>query len=133
MGGKEEFRMRKWIAVVAVGSFVAAVAVGASSARTPASGARTISVGVKDDFFDTGGKKVRIRRGSSVRWRWIATDNPHNVVGRRVRGKGKRDRRFRSSVKRSGRYTKRFRTTGRWRVICEIHPLTMRMSVTVRK
>ena len=133
--------MRKPAAVIAT---VPVLALTGALLGGPASAThiKTAKVGVKDDFFDLlGKKKVVIRKGNQVKWVWMddsdppknETANPHNVSGKRIAGESKKEKRFTSgSPEMDGSYTKRFRTTGKWRVICDVHPDSMRMTVTVK-
>lgn len=102
--------MRKLIATLAV-----MVVLGALAATA---GAATRGVRVDDNFFSPS--SVTINKRDIVRWTWVG-DNPHNV-----RGSG-----FRSETKRSGTYSRRFRSSGTFTVVCTIHP-GMRMRVRVR-
>ena len=88
--------------------------------------AATPVVLVKDDFFKP--QRVVIKKGGKVTWRWRGS-NPHNVA---IKKPGTNKVVKRSTVKTEGRYTTRFRRTGKWRVLCEIHPQRMTMRVIVR-
>ena len=81
---------------------------------------------VKDDFFKP--KLVTIKKGGTVVWRWKGS-NPHNVA---IKKPGSSKVVKRSSVKTSGKYDYKFRSTGTWRIVCEIHPVNMRMKVVVK-
>lgn len=91
----------------------------------PAVQAAPREVLVKDDFFEP--KRVTIKKGSRVVWRWRG-DNPHNVALKRP-GSSKVSKR--SAYKTSGKFTYKFGRTGTWRVLCEIHS-KMTMKVIVR-
>lgn len=65
---------------------------------------------------------VSIKRGDSVRWTW-ADSLPHNVKGPGFRS--------RTIAKRGFTFTRRFRKAGRFRIICEVHPTSMRTIVRV--
>jgi plastocyanin len=67
-------------------------------------------------------KTVKIRKGGTVKWVW-GDGSPHNV-----KGPG-----FKSGVK-SGKgksYSHTFRAKGTFRIICQIHPTTMKTTVKV--
>ena len=100
---------------------VPAAAIVAATAFAIPSGAAT-SVRVDDDVFRPG--SLTIRAGTTVVWRWVG-DNPHNVTV--TRGPVK----FRSSTKSSGRFSKRMRRGGRYRIVCTVHP-GMDMTLRVR-
>ena len=85
------------------------------------------TVEVDDNYFVKRGapSTVRVRRNDTVVWRWEGR-NPHNVVA-----DGPVD--FRSDTMTSGRYRKKLRRAGTYRIICEIHPPNMRMTLRVRR
>ena len=98
---------------------LAAVAATAALAP-PALAAKTVRV--DDDVFRPG--SLTISAGTTVVWRWVG-DSPHNVTV--TRGPVK----FRSSTKSSGRFSKRMRRGGRYRIVCTVHP-GMVMTLRVR-
>ncbi|HEX8204480.1 MAG TPA: plastocyanin/azurin family copper-binding protein [Solirubrobacteraceae bacterium] len=98
---------------------LAAVAATAALAP-PALAAKTVRV--DDDVFRPG--TVTISSGTTVVWRFVG-DNPHNVTVRKGPVK------FRSSTKSSGKFSKRLRRGGTYRIVCTIHP-GMRMTLKVR-
>jgi plastocyanin len=67
-------------------------------------------------------KTVKIRKGGTVKWVW-GDSAPHNV-----KGKG-----FKSSVKtgKGKTYSHTFRVRGIYKVICQVHPTTMKTTVKV--
>ena len=109
--------MKRLIAVLAAVSLVAALF------AVPAL-ARTRSVAVRDNVFSP--RSLTIKRNDTIVFRWRG-DNPHNVVARPGS-----PQRFRSSVKRSGTYRKKFTRRGTYRIVCTIHAPNMRMTVRVR-
>src|SRR5688500_14277168 len=100
-------------------SLTAAVAL---ALAVPATAATPVVL-VKDDFFKP--QRVVIKKGGQVTWRWRGS-NPHNVA---IKRPGTNKVVKRSATKTRGSYTTRFRSTGRWRVLCEIHPQNMTMRV----
>ena len=78
---------------------------------SPAAGARTVSVSVKNDLF--GPKTVTITRGDTVRWVWRSHGRKHNVVSSAFGDSGDRRR---------GTFTVRFRSAGRYAYYCGLHP-----------
>jgi plastocyanin len=67
-------------------------------------------------------KTVKIRKGGTVKWVW-ADGQPHNVKGsgfksKVLTGKGKT-------------YSHRFGSKGTFKIICQIHPTTMKTVVKV--
>jgi plastocyanin len=92
----------------------------------PALSARR-SVKVGDDYFVRAGSPptVSVRRGDTVVWRWQGR-NRHNV--RATSG----PQRFRSPIKSSGTYSRRLTRRGTYRIVCDLHPPNMRMTLRVR-
>jgi plastocyanin len=97
---------------------IAALATGSAAAGA----ATTKTVRIKD--IDFSPKLVTIKRGDSVRWRFLDGDTPHNVTSR-----GKL--RFRSSpTKQRGSYTVRFAKAGTYAYVCTLH-INMKSKVVV--
>jgi plastocyanin len=84
-------------------------------------------VEVDDNYFVHKGKPrtVTVKRGDKVEWEWEGM-NPHNVTV--ARGPVK----FHSRTKTSGKYVKRMRRRGTYKIICTIHAPKMRMTLKVR-
>jgi plastocyanin len=98
--------MRKLIPVAAV-----VATAGISLATIPAFAAtRTISVG--DNFFKS--KTVTVTSGTTVKWKWKGSA-PHNVTVT------KGPKKFHSSTKTSGTYSKKLFTKGTYTYVCTIH------------
>ena len=102
--------MRKLIALGAVIALVAALVAAQAFAASNVSW----KVGTN--------KTVKIRKGGTVKWIW-ADGQPHNVKGpgfksKVVSGKGKS-------------YSHRFRSKGTFKIICQVHPTTMKTTVKV--
>jgi plastocyanin len=84
-------------------------------AAIPASAAtRTLKVG--DNWFvrSAGVPTVTIKRGDTVRWRWIG-NRRHNVTVRSGPA------RFKSRTQTNGSFSKRLTRRGTYRIICTIH------------
>jgi plastocyanin len=101
------------------------IATVALALAVPATAATPVVL-VKDNFFKP--KAVTIKKGGSVTWRWKGT-NTHNVA---IKKPGTNKVVKRSAYKTSGKYTTKFRHTGTWKVLCEVHPKNMRMKVVVK-
>jgi plastocyanin len=103
--------MRKYTALLAVVVLAAAlVATQAFAATTSV----TWKVG--------SNKTVKIRKGGTVKWVW-GDGQPHNVKGsgfksKVLTGKGKT-------------YSHRFGSKGTFKIICQVHPTTMKTVVKV--
>jgi plastocyanin len=103
--------MRKYTALLAVLALTAAlVATQAFAATTSV----TWKVG--------SNKTVKIRKGGTVKWVW-GDGQPHNVKGsgfksKVLSGKGKT-------------YSHRFGSKGTFKILCQIHPTTMKTTVKV--
>ena len=102
--------MRKFTTLFAVIALVAALTAATAFAATNVSW----KVGTN--------KTVKIRKGGVVKWIW-ADGAPHNVKGpgfvsKTQTGKGKT-------------YSHRFRKKGTFKIICQVHPTTMKTVVKV--
>ena len=103
-----------------VAALVAAIpAVFASQALA----ARSVKVG--DDFFVRKGSPptVTVSKGTRVTWRWVGKDF-HNLAV--TRGPAK----FRSDYQDSGRFSRKMRKRGTYKIICTVHS-GMRMTLKV--
>jgi plastocyanin len=113
--------MRKLLPVVLLAALAGTllVAVPALSKRR--------SVEVDDNYFVRKGSPptVSVKRGDTVVWEWEGR-NQHNV--RATSGPA----RFRSPIKRSGTYRKKLTRRGTYRIVCDLHPPNMRMTLRVR-
>lgn len=103
--------MRKYTALLAVIALAAALIATQAFAATTST---TWKVGVN--------KTVKIRKGGTVKWVW-GDGSPHNVKGpgfksKVLTGKGKT-------------YSHRFGSKGTFKIICQIHPTTMKTVVKV--
>jgi plastocyanin len=86
--------------------------------------AATQNAKVEDDFFDPAATSVA--KNDTVNWHWNGT-NDHTVTSR-----SRQIDRFKSGIKtKGGRYSHEFKYAGRFRYFCEVHPDTMRATVTV--
>ena len=104
--------MHKLIVALAATAALAAI-------TAPALGAGAM-VKVGDKYFKA--KTVRITKGSTVTWKWIASDR-HNVVFRS----------FHSKLQKTGTYRHRFTKAGTYRYFCAPHADEgMRGTVIVR-
>jgi plastocyanin len=102
--------MRKLTALFAVIALLGAVVAAQALAATNVSW----KVGTK--------KTVNIRKGGTVKWIW-SDGQPHNVKGtgfksKTMTGKGKS-------------YSHRFGSKGTFKIICQVHPTTMKTTVKV--
>jgi plastocyanin len=102
--------MRRLASLLVIASLLAAVAATAAFAATSVSW----KVGTS--------KTVKIKKGGTVKWIW-ADGAPHNVKGpgfvsKTQTGKGKT-------------YSHRFRKKGTFKIICQVHPTSMKTVVKV--
>lgn len=97
--------------------------IAATAASAIAFAAAGPTVAVKDDFFSPKSKTVS--KGQTVTWKWRG-QAPHNVVV------NKGPKKFRSSVKSSGRYRKKMTRRGRYSLLCTIHAPSMKMTLRVK-
>jgi len=116
-------RQRSIAAVVAVAGAIALVPVLGGVAN----GAPKTTVKLGDNFFKPSVKSVK--RGTKVRFKWVG-NRPHNVTKRSGPGGSFSSR---TTSARGVNFAKRFAKKGTYRLICTIHPTTMRMKLTVRR
>jgi plastocyanin len=111
--------MRKLLAAAAVAALAGALAAPALA------GTRTVRVG--DDYFGKAGTKptLKVAKNTVVKWRWVGR-RAHNV--RVDRGPV----RFASTYRTSGTFQQRLKRAGTYRIVCDLHPETMRMTIKVR-
>jgi plastocyanin len=105
---------------------VAALVVALSAIFTSqAFAARSVKIG--DDYFVRKGSKptVTVSKGTRVTWRWTGSEF-HNVSV--TRGPAK----FRSDLKSSGRFSRKLRKRGTYKLVCTIHQPGMAMTLKVR-
>ena len=112
------------LALVALPVF-GATGVHAVAADSPATAAGTKTVRVGDSYFSP--KALKVRKNTIVKWVWGVDGETETFIEHNVQGtKGNK---FLSPDKTTGTYRKRItRTTS---VICNIHPTTMKMKITV--
>jgi plastocyanin len=104
---------------------LAVVLAGAAiTTSTALAAGRTVKVG--DDYFVRSGATptVKVSKGTRVTWRW-AGRHTHNV--RAYKGPV----RFTSSFKDSGTYRRTFKKRGTYRLVCDVHPTKMKMTLKV--
>jgi plastocyanin len=117
--------------VLAVGLLVASTATPmltsalSAGAAKPRAAAESVRVG--NNFFSP--TLTSIRRGRVVTWIW-AGGRRHNVTG--MTRTGRVVFRSRTTSRAGFRYSHRFRRRASYRVICTLHPRSMRMTVRVR-
>jgi plastocyanin len=107
---------------------------------------RTKVVYVCDDFFvkpkicDAAHQAgtVKIHKGDRVKWKWVSTDDTHNVWLTKAPD-GVRKSKFRSGAPEGSqtapfpRFTATFKKRGRYHFICTVHQPDMKMNVRVRR
>jgi plastocyanin len=102
-----------------------AAAVVAAAALT---GTPTKTVKVGDDYY--GPAKLTVKRGTTVRWRWLADNADSHDVKLAKAPKGVK--RFRSaSAATDYTYSRKLTTPGTYRFVCSLHQ-DMTMTVTVK-
>lgn len=115
--------MRKPLVALLIAA-IALVALPAFGGTAMAAPKTTVLLG--DNFFKPAGKTVR--RGTKVRFKWIG-NRTHNVTKRR--GPGARFK-SRTTSSRGVNFAKKFEKRGTYKLICTIHPRTMRLTLKVR-
>ena len=107
---------------------IAALALGAAALLlvpgTGSAGGSTIKVG--DDFFSP--ESISVSAGSKVKFKWVDTSNDHNVTKQSGPGKS-----FSSETTDTPgtKYSHKFKKSGTYKVICTIHPDTMKAKIKV--
>lgn len=111
--------VRRLTLLGALGGLAALLGGGQGAAAEQQAQASLENVSVRDDFFSR--RRVTVSRGETVRFVWRRTRRLHNVSGG---GRASR------TTRRSGFVYRRrfFRST---RLVCTIHPDSMRMTVRV--
>jgi plastocyanin len=110
--------VRRLIAAALVAAAFPAAAVGASSKR----------VQVGDDYY--GPAKVTVKKGTTVKWTWLADNtNSHDVkLSKGPAGVKK----FKSASAASDyTFSKKLTKKGTYKIVCTLHR-TMRMTIVVR-
>lgn len=110
--------MKKLLALATAGAVMAALAVPVLAA--------TKTVRVDDDFFVRSGSRptVTVNKNDTVKWVWRGK-SVHNVVAT------KGPRRFQSTTKASGTYSRKMTVRGAYLIVCTIHS-GMDMNLKVR-
>ena len=86
--------------------------------------AATPTILVKDDFFKP--KSLTVKKDTKVRWVWKGS-NAHNVkLTHKRTGKV-----VKSKFKTKGDFAYTFTRRGTWKMLCEVHPITMTGKVVV--
>ena len=115
--------MRKSPLMITALALIAALAVG----PVPASaGKGSTKVKVGNNFFSP--KKKTVSRGTTVKFKWSG-GAPHNVT--KTRGPGG-DFRSRTTSKSGVNFKKKFKRRGTYKMICTIHPDSMKLKLQVR-
>jgi plastocyanin len=103
--------MRKFTALLAVAALLAAIGAVSAFAAT-----KTVKWHVPTS------STVRISKGSTIKWVW--TDGaPHNVKGSTFKSK--------TIAKKGYAYSHTFKSRGTFKIICQVHPTTMKTVVKV--
>jgi plastocyanin len=114
------------IACLAVGAVGVPTALGTTQKKVVVK-----NVQVRDDYYTL--KKVTIKKGQKVNWIWNkANFDTHTVT--LIKGpKGVNKHQFSSFQASAGvHWTRTFTKAGTYHFQCQIHPLTMDMTVTVK-
>jgi plastocyanin len=114
------------IACVAVGAVGVPTALGTTQKKVVVK-----NVQVRDDYYTL--KKLTIKKGQKVNWIWNkANFDTHTVT--LIKGpKGVNKHQFSSFQASAGvHWTRTFTKAGTYHFQCQIHPLTMNMTVTVK-
>jgi plastocyanin len=115
--------MRKTVSILLAFALLGGLMAGTTVAPAAKKKAK---VTVGNNFFKP--KKMAVKRGTKVRFRWTG-GGLHNVTKRKGPG-GK----FRSKTTSSAgvHFRKKFKKRGKYRLVCTIHPSAMKMTLRVR-
>src|SRR5262245_61932680 len=104
--------------------FAAAALAAAVVAVVPAQARPSKTVKVGNDFFSP--RKLSIKKGTRVTWKWVEGGVDHNVTP--LSGtRGSKD-----SSRKGHKVSKIFRKKGTFKYICTIHPDEMRITIKVK-
>ena len=113
------------IACVAVGAVGVPTALGTTPTKKPV----VKNVQVRDDFYAP--TKVTIKKGQQVNWIWNKANFDTHTVTLIKSPKGVNKKKFSSFQASAGVHFKlTFTKSGTYHFRCQIHPLTMNMTVT---
>lgn len=88
---------------------------------------RTVKVG--DDYF--GPAKIKIKKGTKVRWRWLADNQDTHDV--RLRKGPHGVKKFKSQLAASDyTYTRKFTKPGTYKIYCSLHK-NMKLTIVVKR
>jgi plastocyanin len=109
-------------------SLAAALAVAAAAFPAAALGAAAKRIQVGDDYY--GPTKVTVKKGTTVRWVWLADNtNSHDV---KLVKAPKGVKRFHSASAASDfTFSRKLTTPGTYKILCTLHH-EMKMTITVR-
>jgi plastocyanin len=114
------------IAAVAVGAVGVPTALGTTKGKPVVK-----NIQIKDDFYTP--TKVTIKKGQQVNWIWNKLNFDTHTVTLIKGPKGVSRKQFSSFQASAGVHWKRtFTKAGTYHFQCQLHPLTMNMTVTVK-
>jgi plastocyanin len=103
----------------------------ALGASVVASAASTKTVTLTDDVYTP--KKLSVKKGTTVSWVWSSMNKDEHTVTQADKHYDPKDGGFGSKEQVTGKaFTHKFKKTGTFYIVCEVHPTDMRMKVTVR-
>lgn len=106
---------------------------GSDSPAANAAGKRKpVKVKVGDDFFSPDA--LRVKKRTTVKWRWLAKNSrPHNVtLTKGPKGVNKGD--FTSGTGVTGvKFSAKLKKPGSYKFICTIHATSMKQTITVKR
>jgi len=113
--------------VVLVAVALATLGAAVLAAGPATAGGKRAKVTVGNNFFKPAKKAVK--RGTKVKFRWTGGGAPHNVTKRRGPG-GKIA--SKTTAKRGVNFAHTFKKRGTYKLLCTIHPSSMKLKLTVR-
>lgn len=123
------------IAALAVAALAVAVPAGGSSDQGTAVAAgkkRVAKVKVGDDFFAPS--KLKVRKGTKVKWKWLPTNGDlHNVTLVKA-PRGVKKNKFKSATGSIGiKFNRKLKKAGKYKFVCTIHRTVMKQTIRVKK
>jgi plastocyanin len=123
---------RRVVMISTMLAFAAITPLAIAATTTSTSTPKLKTVKVADDYYNPA--KLRITKGTTVKWIWAKTNfNSHNVTLSKGPA-GIKASAWTSKTAASGvKFSRTFRTPGTYHFYCTIHPTSMLLTVVVKK
>ena len=122
--------MRRLIVTFAVVALLGGLAALGTSVAQSASSTKTVTL--TDDVYTP--KKLSIKKGTKVSWVWSSMNKDEHTVTQADKHYDPKDGGFGSKEQITGKtFSHKFKKTGTFYIVCEVHPTNMRMKVIVKR